>query len=363
MVQLAEVVGERGVAFVMALSAGMLAAAGLAGRDGLWRPAAARLAVAVGIPLVTFALGRRRIREVEAARREAPTARIALVDPRVDPHDRWNPDSAAGILAGLTRTTALAEGEEHAELTVWPEASYPYPIAHATRRCPTGPFAILPYGVRGPVLAGLVMTGANGDLHNSAAVCLTSGVLEEPQDKMHLLWFGETIPWVDRIPWVRAKFTRGIGLVAGDAVVLQRAGRVRAAVLNCFEDTLPDAGREAMAARPNLLVNITNDAWFAATAAESELHLRLAVLRAVESRRDLVRAVNEGVTSWVDAAGVVRKRSSEPGGPPLAHLVIAEAALMETGPTTFDRFGDVPLAILLAASVVRAIQRAQKRAS
>ena len=346
MVQLAEVIGERGVTFVMALSAGLLADAALACRLRRWRPAAWRALASAAIPLGTYALGRVRIDEVLAERAAAPTATVALVDPATDPHDRWIPEEAPRILARLAGATELAERRDRAELTVWPEAAYPYPVAHESRRCPIGPFAMLPFGVRGPVLTGLVTTGNGGDLHNSAAVCLTNGALSEPQDKLHLLWFGETIPWLDRLPWVRAKFTRGIGLVAGDRVVVQRAGTVRASVLNCFEDTLPGAGREAMEPRPNLLVNVTNDGWFAGST-ESELHMRLAALRAIESRRDLVRAVNEGVTGWIDAAGIVRARVSGKG----PHAVVTEPALLEAGPTLFDRFGDWPLAALLMATV------------
>jgi apolipoprotein N-acyltransferase len=345
MVQLAEGIGERGVTFLMALSAGLLAGGVAALRAKRPRLAVLKLVSAALLPLLMFLEGRARILGMEAKRREAPVAHVALIQPSVDAHDRWNGALSGTILDKLTRATAHAE-HSGAELTVWPEAAYPYLVGHLTRRCPVGSLAMLPYGVRGPVLAGLVMTGANGDVLNSAAVCQTDGTLSKPQDKMRLLWFGETIPWLDRIPWVRARFTRGVGLVAGEEVVLQRAGKVRAAVLNCFEDTLPDAGREAMAARPNLLVNMTNDAWFAGSA-ESELHLRLAVLRAVESRRDLVRAVNEGVTSWVDAAGVVRARTEGP----LRNVLMADAALLETSETPFDRFGDWPLAALLAASV------------
>ena len=96
------------------------------------------------------------------------------------------------------------------------------------------------------------------------------------------------------------------------------AGPIRAAVLNCYEDTLPAAGREAMERSPNLLVNVTNDAWFAGSA-EGELHLRLAVLRAIETRRDLVRAVNQGPTTFVDAAGRVRARYDLPMPGTLPH--------------------------------------------
>jgi apolipoprotein N-acyltransferase len=342
LVQLAEVVGERGVTFTMALSAGLLAH-GFARRED---PKAMVRAIAGGlaIPLAAFVLGKARINAVERWREDAPTAAVALVQPSTSAHDRWDPGHSSLILMNLTSATSAAE-RRGAELTVWPEAAYPFPLAHATRRCPVGSGAMLPFHVKGPVLLGLVMSGGNGDMWNSAAICETNGTLTTPQDKVHLLWFGESIPWLDRIPAVRAKFTRGIGLVPGEQIVPQEAGRVRAAVLNCFEDTLPGAGRDAMSVSPNLLVNITNDAWFEGSA-ESELHLRLAALRAVESRRDLVRAVNLGATSWVDAAGIVRMRTV--GADP--KVLDTHPALLDQPRTLFDRAGDVPLALLLGAT-------------
>ena len=135
-------------------------------------------------------------------------------------------------------------------------------------------------------------------------------------------------------------------MLPGDHNVVQVAGPVRASILNCFEDTLPEAGRDAMADRPNLLVNLTNDAWFEGSE-ESELHLRLAVLRAVESRRDLVRAVNFGPASWVDASGRVRgKYASE-----LPGMLLAQPALLEWPLTLYSRWGDLPTAAASAAAV------------
>jgi len=357
MVQLADTLGERGVTFLMALSAGLLAASFHAFRSRASHRSLLTVG-AIGIPLVTYAIGHARIRTVEATRALAPTVKIGLLQPATDARARWDPSRAPDILARLTLGTQSAE-RAGAELTVWPEAAYPYPVAHATRRCPLGGHAMLPPGVRGPVLTGLIMTGGGGDLWNSATLCQTDGELTAPQDKVHLLWFGETLPGIDRIPWIRETFSRGTGLVAGDSIVLQRAGRVRASVLNCFEDTLPSAGREAMSVAPNLLVNVTNDAWFQGSE-ESELHLRLGVLRAVESRRDLVRAVNLGISSWVDAAGVVRARTASD-----APAVLSVApALLEDGPTLFDRWGDLPLLVtLLLTSLLVMLHRMQKGAT
>jgi apolipoprotein N-acyltransferase len=353
MVQLAELVGERGVTLLMALSAGLFAAALRSRPRALHRTLL--FGAALGLPLLTFVFGKVRIAGVLRDRAEAPTVTVGLVQPGTGPLERWDPERSEGILLRLTKLTMAAE-RQGAELTVWPEASYPVPLPHASRYCPTGTRAILPMGVRGPVLTGLVMTGADGDLWNSAAICRSNGSMSRPYDKLHLLAFGESVPLIGGIPWVRRTFSRGNGLVAGLGNVVQTSGSIRASVLNCFEDTLPDAGREAMADRPNLLVNITNDAWFAGSA-ESELHLRLAALRAVESRRDLVRAVNLGPTSWVDAAGVVRARYASP----LPGILVATPALLEWGPTPFDRFGDVPTSLALALVVIWAIQKRKGR--
>jgi apolipoprotein N-acyltransferase len=346
LVQLAELVGERGVTLLMALSAGFLAEA-VGRRSGLLA------AAALCLPLLTYAEGKVAISTVEQRRAAAPAVTVGLLQPSTGALERWDPENADEILLRLTNLTRTAE-RRGAELTVWPEAAYPAHVAHASRYCPSGTRAILPMGVRGPVLTGLVMTGANGDLYNSAAICRPNGSMSRPYDKLRLLAFGESVPVIDRIPWIRRTFSRGKGLVPGEANVVQSSDPIRASVLDCFEDTLPEAGRDAMADHPNLLVNITNDAWFAGSA-ESELHLRLAALRAVESRRDLVRAVNLGPTSWVDAAGVVRGRYDSP----FAGVLIARPALLEWEPTLFDRLGDFPTALLLV--VASLIGRTKKR--
>lgn len=346
MVQLADTIGERGVTFLMALSAGLLASGTYELQARRNRRALVFGGFALALPLVMLFCGLVRVRQVEAARASAPTADVALVQPSIGAVERWDGTSAKSILDRLTFLTAGAEGRG-AQLTVWPEDAYPIPVAHASRRCPSGAFAILPYGVRGPVLTGMLTTAGRGDTFNSAAVCFPDGTLSEPYDKLHLLWFGETVPLVDRVEWIRKTFARGTGMLPGERNVVQQVGSIRASVLNCFEDTLPGAGRDAMEGAPNLLVNITNDAWFAGSG-ESELHLRLAVLRAVEERRDLVRAVNHGPTSWVDAAGLVRARYAES----IPWALLAKPALLETPRTFFGRWGDAPTALVVVLVTV-----------
>ena len=359
MVQLADLVGERGVSALMALAAGFLALAARAARAGATRRKIAQSAAfAAAIPLAMLAYGVARMAEVGEERAAAETASVALVQPGTAAAERWDESRAPAILDVLTTLTKSAE-RRGAELTVWPESAYPYAVAHASRLAPVGARAVLQAEVRGPVLTGLIMTAGRGDSFNSAALATSNGALSEPYDKRHLLAFGETVPFAYEIPWIRRVFARGAGLVPGSRSVLLRSGPIRAKVLNCFEDTLPEAGREAFEdgprLSPNLLVNVTNDAWFTGSA-ESELHLRLAVLRAVETRRDLVRAVNLGSTSWVDATGRIRARYdlAAPG------TLLTAPALLSGPPTVYAQSGDAPCLLVLGGGLALVILRRRR---
>ncbi|MGD0525455.1 MAG: apolipoprotein N-acyltransferase [Polyangiaceae bacterium] len=356
MVQLADVVGERGVALLMALTAGLLTEALAVGRPETRRRGALALGAAVLVLAAQVGLGAARIASVDRQRAAAPHVSVAMVQPAIGASTRWEEARAPGILAKLTSLTRSAEARG-ADLVVWPEAAYPYPLPHGSRRDPDPTRAILQGGAHGPVLTGLLLTGAaDGASYNSAVVATRDGALSDSYDKRHLLWFGETVPLADRLPWMRRVFARGLGLAAGDRSVALPAGRVRAAVLVCYEDMLPETGREAMETSPNLLVNVTNDAWFAGSS-ESELHLRVATLRAVEARRDMVRAVNFGPTSWVDAAGRIRQRASAdfPG------VLLADVALLDGPPTVYSRYGDAPLALLVLVLANVAVWRTARR--
>lgn len=366
LLQLSEVIGERGTSFLVALSWALIATA--AGRvvvaqraqlsvaRAVAPPLALGLAIMVGMGVYGFA----RMAQVEALRAAAPRAKVALLQPNFDANDRWDPVRAVGMLDQLTKLTKSAEARG-AELVVWPESAYPYSLPHSTRLDPIGSRAVLQPGVHGPVLTGAYLKG-DGAGYNSAILVTNDGKIAKPYDKRHLLWFGEMVPLADVFPWLARVFTRGTGLQPGsESVVFEipKAG-IRGAVLNCYEDTLPIAGREAMAGTPtpNLLVNVTNDAWFAGSA-EGELHLHLSVLRAIEMRRDLVRAVNKGPTTFVDANGLVRARYDQlfPASLPV------EPALLETPLTFYARLGDKPLVILLGLALVLVAARARRARS
>jgi apolipoprotein N-acyltransferase len=313
---------------------------------GMTNRAGRPLALAAGLVAITIVYGAVRIHQVDALRASQPSPTIALVEPAIEANERWEKTEAYRILARLTELTRQAE-RDGADLVIWPEGAYPFWMAHTSRHPPMGDRAILQPGVRGPILTGLMMSGDQDRKYNSTVIAsgdMARQMIGEPYDKMHLMWFGEMVPFEDSIPWVRDTLARGVGLRAGERQITLDAGDVHIAVLNCLEDILPGAGLEAIAVRPNLLVNVTNDAWFAGSA-ESEYHLLMARLRSIELRRDLIRAVNFGPTSWVDAAGrvVARIAPDKPG------VLMTTPALLDEPVTPYAKWGDAPLSLGLAA--------------
>lgn len=351
LVQLADVVGERGVSVLVAV-VGLLAVRAIAGfvehrrihRASVRLAAGALAIVAVMMGYGTWAMGHHR-----RAVTEGDTARVALVNAAVPPRYRWERKNWPTILSRLRNLTGAAE-TTGVDLTVWPEAAYPYPLPHGSLRGPRGKRQILGGNARGPVLFGYIAHApgfkredgtVERNSFNSAALITTGRRLSPSYDKMELLWFGETVPLGEQLPWLRRAFQRSGGLIPGEelrGITLEREGKpaLKLGVFNCYEDTLPGFGRRVMAAvDPNLLVNVTNDAWFVGSE-EADLHLRLSAMRAVELRRDLVRAVNMGVPAWIDATGTVRMRNDYP----LDGYISVEASLRDGPPTLYARFGD-----------------------
>lgn len=331
LVQIADVVGERGVSALIAMSSVLLAEAVM---RRSWRHGA----IAVAMPSLMMIAGALRIHAIDGMRERAPKARVTLVEPSTEARMRWDPHEAETIVRRLTMLTIAAE-QRGTDLVIWPEAAFPHKMAATSKTDLYGSYAILQPGVRGPVLTGLIMGTPEGS-YNSATIA-HGGHVDPPYHKMHLLAFGEAVPLAGQIPALRRIFFRGTGMIPGEHQVALVSGPIRMAVLNCFEDTLPEAGLEASDVDPNLLVNLTNDAWFVGTR-ESELHLRLAAMRAIELRRDFVRAVNLGPTTWVDATGAVRGRYD----PIIAGTLPTTPALLEQK-TVYARIGDLAGVLLL----------------
>jgi apolipoprotein N-acyltransferase len=194
-------------------------------------------------------------------------------------------------------------------------------------------------GFRTPLLFGVITSRTDEDGRtrdfNSALLVDADGTVQGRYDKNLLLLFGEYLPLADTFPFLRKWLPEAGDFTPGHEAVVLTSGDARLGVLVCYEGILPSFTRRVAQKDPNLLVNLTNDAWFGQTA-EPDLHMQLAAFRAVEHRRFFVRSTNTGVSVVVDPVGRVLHRTSltDP------ESFVADTVLLE-GETIYRRFGDL----------------------
>jgi len=151
--------------------------------------------------------------------------------------------------------------------------------------------------------------------HGSGTPQITnSAVVVDPQgreilqyDKMHLVPFGEYVP-VWAFPSLIGRITSEAGsFVPGTSYRVAPSPDGALGIFICYEDIFPDLVRRLTLAGAQVLVNISNDAWFGDSAAAPQ-ELEMARLRSIENRRYLLRATNDGITALIDPYGQVEKQ-------------------------------------------------------
>lgn len=219
-------------------------------------------------------------------------------------------DESLQVYAELTR--AAVRGEQKPDLIVWPETAVPSPL-----RFDEAYWKVVSHlfpDVRTAMLIGTVdfrpaaaAAAKNGKLpkedippmFNSVLHFGPSGRLLETYDKMHLVPFGEYTPFGKYLPWLENWIGMGRDLTAGrEYTIFSLPQDVRAGVMICFEDAFPGIARGFANRNADVLMTLTNDAWYAESAG-SRQHLIHAVFRAVETRRPLFRAGNNSGTCLI----------------------------------------------------------------
>ena len=121
-------------------------------------------------------------------------------------------------------------------------------------------------------------------------------------DKEHLVPFGEYVPLGNLLTFI-GKLVEGLGdFRPGQDGKPLLQGNLALGTLICYEAIFPELAQRRVAAGANVLVNISNDAWFGDSAAPRQ-HLDLALLRAVEQGRTLIRGTNTGISAVIDPRG------------------------------------------------------------
>ena len=303
--------------------------------------------VALALLLAPWAIGAP-LRAVQWTRSDGAAVDVAIAQGAIPQDMKWLASNRDAILDTYERLHREALG---ARLIVWPESALPDLVNNLA---PYVGAAWSAADARGStVLMGVMRLADDNVNYYNSVLALGDG---EPAfyDKHHLVPFGEYFPvpgwvrsWLRLMSLPNSDFTAG-----GDRQGPLVAGGLRVATSICYEDAY--TGIHFASRQSQLLVNVTNDAWFGHSAARYQ-HLQISRMRAAESRRCLLRAANDGVSAIVGPGGEVVATAPE-----FKPAVLRGRILPQSGDTPYLVAGNAPIIGLAALAVSFATLRRRK---
>ena len=242
--------------------------------------------------------------------RPGTVLRASVIQGNIEQDRKWNPayqDTVMEIYSDLSlKAISSSPG-----LVVWPETSVPF--FFGTDREYTEKLTALQNKLSAYLLFGSVLVKEKGKeknlLSNSALLLDETGNVVYVYDKIHLVPFGEYVP-LQKFLFFIDKLVVGIGdYVRGDRYEIAETRFGGFATLICYEVVFPGLVRKFYLKGGDFIVNITNDAWFGRTTGPYQ-HFSMAVFRAIENRKPLIRAANTGISGFIDSNGRILAKTS-----------------------------------------------------
>jgi apolipoprotein N-acyltransferase len=291
--------------------------------------------------------------------------RLRIMQPNLQQDEKFNFSQRQQVMNRYLALSDRASGPNASGIRdvthlIWPESAFPFfltrdagALAQIAALLPAQT-VLITGAVRAP--EG-VPEAAVTSAYNSVYVIGHDGSVLSVYDKVHLVPFGEYLPFQDFLEQLglqQITKMRG-GFIAGDRRrILKVPGAPDFLPLVCYEIIFPEAVPRGE--RPGWIVNLTNDGWFGLSPGPYQ-HLQQARLRAVEQGLPLVRAANTGISAVVDPVGRITEAL------PLGTEGVLDARLPRPTAelTLYARTGDLPTGLALAAALVLVLQGRRRR--
>ncbi len=326
-----------------------------------WRLRRARFAIAAVVALTVFSVtGWLDMKRIEQLARAAPQLTVAVVQGNFG-KERWRRDVTFSELEAIVRThlqMSQQAAQQGAKLIVWSETALPWSLRENGH-----------WGYKADELQAFaerfqvaLFVGAgewqDGKSYNACFVFAPKGVRQgaDVAHKRRLVPFGEYVPGRNLFPWLTRFIPHApIETTPGDkvaSILLRLNGKaVKPAVVVCFESLFPFHLRQLVnTIAANLLVIITNDSWFGPTLAPFH-HARIAVLRAVETRRAIARGAGTGISLIIAPTGRVLQVANWDE----RRTLLATVPLLEVS-TPYLLLGELPLVLLSVVVLLVALR-------
>jgi apolipoprotein N-acyltransferase len=246
--------------------------------------------------------------------------RVAMVQGNIPQSIKWDPaflDTSFNVYFEQTQQAA----RHHVDLVIWPEAAAAfffqptalYPAHFASDAVYRERLLKLAADTGVPILFGAPALGVDSDgtigTYNRAYLVSGAGKVVAYYDKIQLVPFGEYVPMRPLLGLIVNRIVHGFGdMIPGTVQTLFPVKGAQLGVLICYESIFPDLTRRAVKSGADVLVNITNDAWYGESSAPYQL-LAMAAMRTVETKVPMVRVANTGISAVIEAGGNITART------------------------------------------------------
>ncbi|HDH34415.1 MAG TPA: apolipoprotein N-acyltransferase, partial [Nitrospirae bacterium] len=340
LIQIADITGVYGVSFLVAALNGLLFDL-LVNRESKWRTTASVL-YAVLLAVVLF-YGSGRLAEGEDGRE----FKVSVIQGNISQDKKWDARFQKEVIDTYKRLTlkAMPEGPD---MIVWPETALPFIFGYnedLTEETLSFQKGLETYLLFGSILLNSTEPGGSS-FTNSAVLLSPQGDVASVYDKMHLVPYGEYVPFRNLIPFVR-RLTAGIGdFIPGEEYLVMKTPFAKIGNLICYEIIFPGLVRSFVEKGANVLVTITNDAWFGRTSAPYQ-HFAIAVFRAIENRVPVIRSANTGISGFIDTRGRISKTSDI-----FVEAVLTEKVAVGTSRSIYTEYGDIFAYLCIAGAML-----------
>jgi apolipoprotein N-acyltransferase len=299
---------------------------------------------AMMVALVAF--GAWRIANIKGAPAEGKL-KVAMVQGNIPQSLKWDPKFLPQSYQVYQEETTNA-AKRGADLIAWPEAAAAfffqpedrYPAVLADDAAYRQKLLTLAQTTGVPILFGAPALAVRDEhvigQHNRAYLVSAKGEVVAHYDKMQLVPFGEYVPARSILGFFVNRVVHGLGdMVPGEQQTLFSVKGAKLGVLICYESIFPDFARREVKLGANILVNITNDAWYGESSAPFQV-LAMAAMRSVETKVPMVRAANTGISAIIEPSGRITNRT-----PLFKRGTEIEEVPWRTVRTVYTRVGDL----------------------
>ncbi len=317
LIQIADIAGVYGVSFIIALGGGAFLITFLYLKKTPWhgfkitkKAAVLNVALFAIILALTISYGAMRIKSVKKIIKKCPEIKTALIQGNIDQTQKWNPKFQRHTVEKYINLS-LSLKNKNPDLVVWPETALPFYLTDNYNKNLADMVKNMVKDMKVSFITGspsYSIFDKRVVYHNSAYLVNPDGKITEKYDKSHLVPFGEYVPLKKWLPFI-GKIVAQVGdFKAGAKGKILKKSPWPLGVLICYEIIFPDLSQIAVKNGAGLLVNITNDAWYGTSSAPYQ-HFSMAVFRAVENKRALVRAANTGISGFIGPFGEILDKS------------------------------------------------------